>query len=305
MMDLRRLQYFVVLAQELHFGRAAARLHIAQPGLSQQIQVLENELGVRLFDRSRRGVSLTAEGAILLAEAESLLRHAETFLETAKSLSSGLGGRLRIAHNRSTPQLGTGDLLTRFRTLFPDVHIEVESGWTAHNIEVLRKGDTDIAFVRFPLLDADGIEYLTLGWSEIVAVLPAGHPLAAEAEIDPELLRNERIVFSPRRNSPGYHDEIIRQLWGAEPPRHVLEEADGSFVIQAVHAGQGFGVLDRSRAELMSPSGVVIRPFCAPVPKLGYGIAWSEGEHLSPATEKFIEFAKTWLREHGAADSET
>lgn len=301
-MELRRVHYFVVLAHELHFGRAAARLHIAQPGLSQQIQVFENEIGVRLFERSRRGVSLTEAGQSLLPEAESLLRHADAFEASAHSLSSGVGGKLRIAHNRSTPELGTAELLTHFRELHPELSIEVESGWTAHNCALLRHGDADVAFVRLPLLESDGIEYLALGTSELVAALPAGHPLARSEAIDSEELRDESIVMWPRRQSPGYYDELVRLIWGARGPSVVMEEADASFVLRAVRAGLGIGVLDRARAEMLCPPGVVIRSFVEPVPAVGYGLAWSEDEHLSPAAERFIDFAKSWLQGR-AADS--
>lgn len=223
-MELRRVHYFVVLAHELHFGRAAAQLHIAQPGLSQQIQVFENEIGVRLFDRSRRGVSLTEAGEALLPEAKSLLRYSEAFGALAKSLSSGVGGKLRIAHNRSTPELGTAEMLTQFRELHPELSIEVESGWTAHNCALLRHGNADVAFVRLPLLESDGIEYLALGTSELVAALPVGHRLALGDSIDPEALRDERIVMWPRRQSPGYYDELVRQIWGGSRP---IERARG------------------------------------------------------------------------------
>lgn len=295
-MELRRVHYFVVLAHELHFGRAAAQLHIAQPGLSQQIQVFENEIGVRLFDRSRRGVSLTEAGEALLPEAESLLRHSEAFGALAKSLSSGVGGKLRIAHNRSTPELGTAEMLTQFRELHPELSIEVESGWTAHNCALLRHGDADVAFVRLPLLESDGIEYLALGTSELVAVLPVGHRLALGDSIDPEALRDERIVMWPRRQSPGYYDELVRLIWGDRGPSNVHEEADASFVLRAVRGGVGIGVLDQARAEMLCPPGVVLRPFRAPVPAVGYGLAWSEDEHLSPAAERFIDFAKSWMQ---------
>jgi DNA-binding transcriptional LysR family regulator len=292
--ELRRVRYFVVLAHELHFGRASSQLHIAQPGLSQQIQVFENEVGVRLFERSRRGVSLTDAGSTLLVEAEALLRHAEAFEAAAKSLSSGVGGTLRVAHNRSTPELGAAELLAEFRARHPEMSIEVESGWTAHNCRLLRHGEADAVFVRFPLLDSEGLEYVPLGTSEMVAVLPAAHPLAELDRIPREALRGERIVMWPRRQSPGYYDELVRLIWGAEGPSDVVEEADASYVLGAVRAGAGVGVLDRARAEVLCPPGVVIGHFEEPVPRVGYGVAWLDVEHMSPAVERFIAFAKLW-----------
>jgi len=285
-----------VLAHELHFGRAAAALHIAQPGLSQQIQIFENELGVRLFERSRRGVSLTEVGESLFSEADSLLRHVESFEAHAKSLSSGLSGILRIAHNRSTPELGAAELLASFREMYPELSIEVESGWTAHNCGLLLRGEADIGFVRLPLIEVDGIEYLPLGKSEVVAVVPAAHPFAQLDTIPTHALHRERLVLWPRRQSPGYYDEIVRVVWGEERPSPVLEEADAGFAVKAVQGGLGIGVLDRSRAEMLCPPGVVIRRFEeSSNPYIGYGIAWNEDKHLPPSAERFIDFAKSWL----------
>lgn len=294
-MELRRVRYFVVLARELHFGRASARLHIAQPGLSQQIQVFENELGVRLFERSRRGVALTGAGHALLGEAESLLRHADAFEATARAWSSGAGGTLRIAHNRSTPELGAAELLAEFREHHPDMSIEVESGWTAHNCQLLRQGDADAVFVRLPLMDSKGIDYVPLGTSELVAALPAGHPLVGQERIERESLRGERIVMWPRRQSPGYYDALVGLIWGDEGPTVVVEEADAAYVLGAVRAGAGVGVLDRARAEMLCPPGVVIRGFADPMPRVGYGVAWIETAHMAPSVERFIAFAKTWV----------
>lgn len=293
--ELRRLRYFVVLARELHFGRASEVLHIAQPGLSQQIQVLENELGVRLFERSRKGVTVTPVGRILAAEAEELLRHADAFQAKAAAISSGEQGTLRIAHNRSTPELGAAKLLGEFREKFPQITIEIESGWTAHNLTLLRAGDADAVFVRLPLIDTVGVDFFALGSSELMAVLPTTHPLALQERIPRQEFARHPVVMWPRRQSPGYYDHQVEAVWGAEGPSIVSEEPDASYVLAAVQAGVGVSVLDRRRAELLAPDGVVVKRFEDPVPQAGYGVAWAESEHPPPALEQFLLFAKEWL----------
>lgn len=293
--ELRRLKYFVVLAHELHFGRASETLRIAQPGLSQQIQVLETELNVRLFERSRRGVALTSIGRALLPEAEDLLRHAERFQAAAAAMSSGHGGTLRIAHNRSTPELGTAKLLGEFRAAFPEIEIEVESGWTAHNCSLLRQGDADAVFVRLPLADSEGLDFLPIGTSEMLLAMAASHRLAALTRIPLAEVAEEPVVMWPRRQSPGYYDHLFATIWGESPPVIVAEEPDASYVLAAVKAGMGVAILDRTRAEILAPPGVELRQFEEPVPLVGYGLAWSETDHPTPALDQFIQFAKGWV----------
>ena len=150
-MELRRLAYFAVLAEELHFRRAAERLRIAQPGLTQQIRVLERELGATLFERSTSGVTLTDAGQVLLEEGVPLLREADRVTERVRAAAQGRTGLLRIVHSRSLAGGLPDELVRTFRQLHPDADIGVESAWTARNVAMLRTGEADAAFVRLPL----------------------------------------------------------------------------------------------------------------------------------------------------------
>ena len=158
LVELRRLAYFAVLAEELHFRRAAERLRIAQPGLTQQIRVLERELGATLFERSTSGVTLTDAGRVLLEEGVPLLREADRVTEQVRAAAQGRTGLLRIVHSRSLAGGLPDELVRTFRQLHPDADIAVESAWTTRNVAMLRTGEADAAFVRLPLAGAEDLD---------------------------------------------------------------------------------------------------------------------------------------------------
>ncbi|MFD7335563.1 LysR family transcriptional regulator [Streptomyces violascens] len=147
-MEIRRLRYFVVLARQLHFGRAAAEIGIAQPGLSQQIKVLEKELRAELFIRGRGEVRLTAAGEQLAREAPKLLDECEALARSVRSAARGSAGVLRIAYTRSGADLRLGELVRSFRTRYPRYQIEALTGWTSWNLELLQDRTVDAAFIR-------------------------------------------------------------------------------------------------------------------------------------------------------------
>ena len=150
-MDLRRLRYFAVVAEELHFRRAAERLHIAQPGLSQQIRVLERELGAVLFNRTTAGVTLTEAGRTLRDEGVPLLREVERVAALVRAAAEGRSGRLRIVLTRSLAGSSPDELMTEFRSRHPDAEIDIETAWTTRNVAMVRAAEADAAFVRLPL----------------------------------------------------------------------------------------------------------------------------------------------------------
>src|ERR671931_2151644 len=149
-MELRHLRYFVTVAAELHFGRAAARLFISQPALSQQIRSLEGELGLKLFERNRRGVRLTPEGAAFLAEARAVVQQADRAAAVARALAEGASGHLRLGYVVTVPGGLAERVVREYRRRYPGVEITAESGTTVHNVERLRSGELDVAFVHTP-----------------------------------------------------------------------------------------------------------------------------------------------------------
>jgi DNA-binding transcriptional LysR family regulator len=284
--NLKRLRYFTVLADELHFGRAAERLHMAQPGLSQQIKTLEGELGVRLFERTRKFTRLTPAGELLRSEATRLLRDAESVVERVRARASGITGSLTVAYTRSAVYLGTTELVRDFREAHPDVLVRTTSAWTSRNLEMLHDHEVDVAFVRTPV-DDPTIELLRLAREELVAVVPDGHPLARRSAVVPADLVDEDIVFWPREFGPGYYDSIIGQIWTSGPPRVILEEPDDEQILAAVSTGIGVSVLERRRATRLRPPKVTLRRFAEPVPTSGLAAAWRRGES-SPTLDAFL-----------------
>ena len=165
-MELRDLRYFVAVASELHFARAARRLFISQPALSQQIRSLEGELGFKLLERNSRGVRLTPEGETFLREAKVVVRDADHAADVARALAEGATGRLRLSHLRTMPGGLPERVVSEYQRRYPGVEILPESGSTEQNVQRVRGGEVDVAFVLAPVENAPEL---------------AAHPLRAEA----------------------------------------------------------------------------------------------------------------------------
>ncbi|WP_167349811.1 LysR family transcriptional regulator [Pseudarthrobacter sulfonivorans] len=285
-MDLRRLEYFMVLAEELHFRRAAERLHISQPGLSQQIRVLEKDLGVSLFERSAQGVVLTDPGFVLLKEGAHLLQQAESVAAHVRAAGKGIAGILRVVHSRSLTGDVPDEIVRRFRMSNPRVEIIVETAWTTRNIAMLRAGEVDAAFVRMPLLEVGDLSQLTLGHTELAAAIPADLPLARKRILQTADLRGIPVVTFPREQAPGYFDHILSTVWGDEGPLISTTEPDPEHLLAAVAAGAGVCVFDVQRALKLRPKGVVVRRF-TPSLSADFGLLWSP-HRMSSLLESFI-----------------
>lgn len=283
-MELRRLRYFSVLAEELHFTRAAARLRIAQPALSQQIGALERELGARLVERGRGGCSLTPVGVVVAAEAVALLAQAAGARQRIAAAVLGQGGQLRLAYTRSARGGPVDDLVDRFRAAHPLVELVPETGWTAPNVAGLLAGRYDAAFVR-PPVDDEGIRWRLVGTEELLLALPAGHPLAARRRVPRELLRGEPAVMWPRANGPGMYDRIVGQVGGLAIVRH---EPDDEQLLRAVAAGGVIAVVPCGRARALRLPGVLLRRFTGVPPTVDIGLAWA-ARSTNPIVDSLLE----------------
>ncbi|HWE89178.1 MAG TPA: LysR family transcriptional regulator [Pseudonocardiaceae bacterium] len=289
-MELRRLHYFAVLARHLHFGRAAAEIGIAQPGLSQQIKVLEKELRVQLFDRGRGGVRLTPAGLVLAREAPEMLDRCDALVQMVRDAARDTAGVLRVAYTRSGADLRVGELVRAFHAAHPEVEIEALTGWTSWNLELLQKRTVDVAFVRGPVI-IDGLEVLDIGSSELAVALPDHHRLAGHAEITPAELAAEPVVLWPRHLGPAFYDRIVDQVWPAAGPRIVQEEPESEQILAAVAAGAGLSVLDRTRAVKLCPPGAVVRPFAGVPPLVSVALAWRRDDAAVPI-RRFVSFTR-------------
>ncbi|WP_329577133.1 LysR family transcriptional regulator [Kitasatospora sp. NBC_01250] len=273
-MDLRQMRYFTVLAEELNFTRAARRLHIAQPALSQQVKALERRLGARLIERGSTGCTLTAVGEVVAQEARGVLARATAAEERIAAAVAGRHGRLNLAYTRSARGGPADALVSAFRERHPEVELRLQTGWTAHNVTLLLAGQLDAAFVR-PPLDAPELTCLPLGEEELLLAVPADHPLAAtRSRISRRRIATEPVILWPRENGPGMHDLIIRQLWPDHGPRIVREEPDDEQLLLAVAAGHGVAPIPEGRAHALRVPGIRLRRLTAPTPTVGLGLAY-------------------------------
>jgi DNA-binding transcriptional LysR family regulator len=209
-MDIRLLRYFAVLADELHFGRAAARLHIVQPALSMQIKALEQHLGAELLTRSHQHVALTPVGTAFLREARRVVAQAEHAEAVGRMAAAGRIGPLRVGYLGSAPFSGVmSRAISMFVRDFPDVELRLEELVTHEQVQRLRDGALDVGFVRLPLASAAGLEVVRLGQEQIMVALPSAHPLARETAIAPAALRDERFIVAAGQADAG----LARVIW--------------------------------------------------------------------------------------------
>jgi len=292
-MELRHLRYFIAVAEELHFGRAAQRLHMAQPPLSQQIRALEDAIGVRLFDRTQRSVALTAAGGLFLEEAYKTLAQAEHAVRVAQRASRGEIGRVRIGFVSSIAYGPFPTLLRAFRERSPGVALELHEQTTTSQTEALLTGSVDLGLFR---LDAEsarvqrhvGLQVEPLRTEPFVVALPEAHPLAARSRIALADLKDEDFVLFPRASNPGLHDYLVLACRKAGFEMRVVQEADlMQTLVSLVAAGLGVTLTPASLQSLQR-MGAVYRPLEEPALESQIMAAWREDD-ASPVLAALLE----------------
>jgi len=287
-MELRQLRYFVAVAEELHFGRAAERLGIAQPPLSRQIQRLEVELGFELFDRSRRRVELRPAGAVLLERAHDVLERLDEAVREARRTSSGKRGRVVVGYPSSLAYTGLVGLLRAFRSEFPDVELSVRELPLAEQMEGLKSGQLDVGFVRGPVDDRE-LACECMRREPLLLALPADHPLTARRELSLESVAKEPFVFFPRARAPAFFDLLLALCHQAGFTPQIRHEAPQADVLSMVAAGFGISIMPASVRESRR-ADVEFRPFVgAPLTELL--LAWRAGDG-TPARQAFIDVVR-------------
>jgi DNA-binding transcriptional LysR family regulator len=238
--EVRHLRYFVAVAEELNFGRAAARLHIAQPGLSRQIKELERELGVGLFDRDRRHVNLTEAGSLLLAEAYAVLGRFDQCEETMRRARNGVRlAAVRVGMWSEFSRTWGPTLVTEMRRCHPDLMLAIEAVPSAAGERSVELGQLDLAIVR-AVSGSSTLDRRLLAREPLGACLPAGHRLAGSARISPRLLSGESLMWMPRSASPEFYDHVLGALFRAGLETDSVESA-GTTGASFALVSQGFG----------------------------------------------------------------
>jgi DNA-binding transcriptional LysR family regulator len=260
-MELRHLRYFVAVAEELHFRRAAERLHVAQPAVSEQVRKLEEELGVRLFDRTHRRVSLTDAGAALLREARRVLEQAEVARLAARNARDRVTSSLRIGYMPASLPASVPRALQRLAKAMPHLETRLEHGAGLELIEAVRAERLDVAIVSLPAPTA-GLRTTPLGEQRAVAAVPVTHAHAVKSEIRLEQVAPERIVVLPREANRPFYDSVIAACRNAGLSPTLVEMPDSHVerALLAVAAGAGMALLPESVADRYGSPGVRFVP---------------------------------------------
>jgi DNA-binding transcriptional LysR family regulator len=298
-MELRLLRYFTVVAEELHFSRAAARLHMAQPPLSQQIKRLEEELGVQLLARTRRRVELTGPGHLFLASAREILAQVDRAVLQAQRAARGEAGEIAIglvssaSYEDSLPRV-----LRAYRERYPAVAITLHEMSSGEQVDALREGRIQAGFLRPPLHEL-GITTTTVLREPLVAVLPADHRLAGRRRIPLAALAEDPFIMIPRSHGLGILDLVMGACLAAGfAPRIAQEAKEIQTVVGFVAAGFGVSLLPGTVRRL-AHGGVAYVPLAPPQVLIEIAAAHRSGD-ASPLLAAFLAVLRESVRVPGA-----
>jgi DNA-binding transcriptional LysR family regulator len=288
--ELRHLRYFVTLAECLHFGQAAAKLQIAQPSLSHQIQQLEAELQTTLLRRTQRRVELTDAGRIFLDEARDILAHTDRAAVVTRRAGRGDAVRLRVGVGYCMDHLDTSKTVGMFNKAHEPVHVELHTMSAGAQIAALNDGRLDVGFVRPPVSDTS-LSTQVLVREPFVAALLSNHRLARKRPLPLSALAREPFVVPPRNSVPVYHDLVLRACREAGFIPHAPHEADHVLLMLGmVAAGAGVALLPASARKIKQNrvTLVTLRPSHAMLETV---VTWRRSD-TSPFVEEFIRVAR-------------
>jgi DNA-binding transcriptional LysR family regulator len=287
-MEQRHLRYFVAVAEELHFGRAARRLGISQPPLSQQIQALERELGVDLFRRTGRRVELTHAGAVFLGRSRAILAAAQDAARAARRAAIGEIGQLTVGFIHAATFTLLPGILRRFRERLPNVELDLRELASGTQVDALAEGRLDLGFLRPPIVNA-AVRTAVLLEEPLVVGMPHRHRLAGRPTIAlRELAVEPMVLFTPHR-SPLYGQVLSACLAAGFSPNVVQEATHIMTIIALVRAGLGVALLPASAAAVRM-EGIRYRTLDYTGPRAQTALAWRSGE-ASPLVLGFLESA--------------
>ncbi|WDZ94266.1 LysR substrate-binding domain-containing protein [Herbaspirillum sp. WKF16] len=306
-MELRHLRYFLVVAEEQHFTRAAERLGMQQPPLSQQIRLLEQELGFELFRRHPKGADLTAGGKVFLEEAKAILRSVELASQKAARAAQGFAGTISIGFTSSAAAhpLIPG-IIRAYRQAYPGVHMALTEANAAELTEDVMHGKVDMGFLRQPVAQPQGIAFHALVEEEMLLILPAGHPLLADArkrgrragddampEVSLKALAGEEFILVRRHGAPGMYSNLIAACENAGFTPKIALEIDRMLTnISLVAAGVGISVVPASMKSFHRESVVYCRVKDARPALLAPINLVCRGEPAGPTQQNFLKLAR-------------
>ena len=291
MIETRLLRQFIAVAEELNFRRAAERLHMAQPPLSQAILRLEDLLGYPVFERTNRKVALTPAGYTFLATARQVLASLEEGVAAARRVAQGVEGHLRLSFIHITPYAHVLDALRAFRASSPVVQFTLREASTQQQVEWLEKNEVDIALLRAPGRSTPLLRFERLSGEDILIALPLDHRCAGLTRVDLAELAGDDFVASPRELGQGFHDQLASLcLHAGFVPKVVQQARRLQTVAGLVAAGFGVALLPASLAGML-PAGAILLPLITDAPgplvRLDLSMAWNARQAL-PVRERLL-----------------
>ncbi|MDD9878562.1 MAG: LysR family transcriptional regulator [Magnetovibrio sp.] len=293
MPDVRQLERFVAVAEERNFRRAAARLHVSQPPLSDSIRQLEREIGAPLLIRDRRRVELTKAGEVFLDRAELILAQLDEAVQLAQAVAEGLSGQIAVGFFPTATYELLPLILKRYRAKFPDVRVRLVELTTPEQPAALEQKRIDVGLFMAPTVGRAGIAHESIHREPLLVALPDGHALAGRKRVDLGQLRAEPFIFIPPRWGTGYQARVSKACLDAGFTPNIIEEVEHLHtMVGLVGAGMGVALIARSVSRFRPP-GVVFRELKDPSELLyvEFGLAWRE-DAPSAAVEAFRETAR-------------
>jgi DNA-binding transcriptional LysR family regulator len=293
-LELRHLRYFVGVGEEQHFGRAAARLHVAQPALSRQIQDLESEMGFLLFDRLPRGVRLSAAGKLFLSDARRILQDVDEAKRRAERIALGKAGTLRIGIATAVSWHGlVVDSFREFRRRQPDVELELHHLLSVHQIEAILSGRLDAGFAASLTPWHKDLAHWEFVQDRMLLAVPKGHHLTKRERIRLRDLRDMPFVWFPRWVNPVIYDRLMRACsrGGLSAPRIVQEATDRDTNLGLVQCRIGIAWMTES-TRWHCPRNVVLLPVVDMNVRLPFSLIWKK-DNSSPLLQKFVAQVQT------------
>jgi len=299
-MELRHLRYFVAVAEEMNIRRAAKRLHVSQPPLSRQIQDLEDELGVKLFDRTTRGLALTRAGEAFLGETRQTLSQAERAALLARAANRGETGSLSVAILPPIGGLFLPPVLRAFRERFPSVDVNVVDRMPSAHISALLDRKIDVGFVPMPVVKLPpDLEYEPIQDISIMVAMASGHSLAKRRQLTLAQLAREPLLLINPAAGVLLHDWILNLCREAGFEARVTKLVDGpSSLLEMVSAGFGIALLPDLFQRI--PSDAIFRPLPATTPRLHLSVAWRR-DNASPLLKVFLDIFRSHIKRNSHA----
>lgn len=293
-MELRQIRSFLSIAETLSFVRSAEIIHLSQPALSLQIKALEEELGVRLLERNRRRMVLTAAGIAFHEDVAGVLVGLDQAIHRAKLAAVGRLGLLRIGFISTAGNEIVPGIIRAFRELHPQVEFSLRNILTMDQIQMLNNGTIDVGFLRLPISEHWGLEVVPVHRERFVLVVPASHKLAKRKRVRLSELANQDFVMYERKHAPGFHDLLLGMLRDAGIVPKVCQIAgEMPTLIALVDSGSGIAILPAS-AVRKSTTPVVVCEIADNIPMSEIGLAIRKTS-LSVIITNFREFALTRL----------